>query len=239
MKPLLLCTLLLPAALLPRAFALPGEGIDLTSHPPSVQRIVDRHYRQTERRLEPRFRFAGVAWPPQRLAYVALKEQRRLELWAEQSGQWVYIHDYPIQALSGQPGPKLREGDLQVPEGFYRITWLNPHSNFHLSLKLDYPNQHDREQARREGRRGLGGEIFIHGEASSRGCLAMGNRVIEDLFVLTALVGKENVSVLIAARDFRAEPLSTASHYGQPEWVSALNQQLATTLQEQFPREPQ
>jgi hypothetical protein len=243
MKTLFLLPLLLGQLLLP-AFALSESGSALNHQPTSVKRVVDRYYDKVESRLEPRFRFADVAWPPRRVSLVAFKEQARLEVWAEKGGEkggegeWIHIHDYPIRALSGSAGPKLRQGDRQVPEGFYRITWLNPYSSFHLSLKLDYPNVYDREQARNEGRGELGGDIFIHGEEASRGCLAMGNTVIEDLFVLTALVGKENVSVLIAARDFRVEPLGAiATSNGQPEWVATLNRDIAAELHEKFPLE--
>ncbi len=237
MKRIILSFLLFAQLSLP-AFALSQHASALLQQPPSVKRVVDRYYDKVESRLEPRFRFADVAWPPKRVSLVAFKEPARLEVWAEKDGEWVHVHDYPIRALSGGAGPKLRQGDLQVPEGFYRITWLNPYSSFHLSLKLDYPNVYDQEQARNEGRSGLGGDIFIHGEAASKGCLAMGNNTIEDLFVLTALVGKENVSVLIAAKDFRVEPLGAAAgRQGQPEWVAILNRDIAAELREKFPLE--
>jgi murein L,D-transpeptidase YafK len=74
-----------------------------------------------------------------------------------------------MKRASGKAGPKLREGDGQVPEGIYRIDGLNPNSSYHLSLKLNYPNDFDLEQARTEGRTELGGDIFIHGKAVSIG----------------------------------------------------------------------
>lgn len=202
----------------------------------SVRKVFKRLYNKVYERLEPRFRYAGVDWPPKRVSLVALKEQRLLEVWVEQGDQWVHVHDYLIRAASGKAGPKLREGDRQVPEGFYNIIWLNPHSQFHLSMKLDYPNNYDRSQARKEGRTGLGGDIFIHGEEASRGCLAMGNSAIEDLFVLTALVGKDNVSVLIAPRDLRAEPLPGLASLVPRDWVEELTRDIAAALQA-FPLE--
>ena len=221
-----------PASGLPQQIMMDG------SLRPSVERVVDRYYEKVKSRLEPRFRFADVEWPPKRVSLVAFKEQKRMEIWAEKEGQWVFVHDYDIRGISGVSGPKLREGDRQVPEGFYRILWLNPQSNFHLSLKLDYPNVQDRKQARREGRNGLGGDIFIHGESASRGCLAMGNNAIEDIFVLTALVGKQNVSVLISPRDFRVEPLGLATNMDSEnrEWVLNLTRDIANEL-EKYPRD--
>ena len=223
---------------MPIASALPQQIMLDSSIHPSVERVVDRYYEKVKSRLEPRFRFADVEWPPKRVSLVAFKEQKRMEIWAEKDGQWVFVHDYDIRGISGIAGPKLREGDRQVPEGFYRILWLNPASNFHLSLKLDYPNVQDRKQARREGRSGLGGDIFIHGESASRGCLAMGNNAIEDLFVLTALAGKENVSVLISPRDFRVEPLGLATNMDSEnrEWVLNLTRDIANEL-EKYPRD--
>jgi L,D-transpeptidase-like protein len=163
--------------------------------------------------LVPVFRYAGVEYPPRAVAFLAFKRERRLEIWARTDGPWRRIDARPILAASGQPGPKLREGDGQVPEGIYRILALNPNSRFHLSLFLDYPNDFDRAVAEVEGREDLGGEIFLHGGAVSIGCLAMGDAAIEDLFVLVADVGLENVEVVIAPHDprtgFPLEPIAS------------------------------
>jgi murein L,D-transpeptidase YafK len=131
----------------------------------------------------------------------------------------------PILAASGLPGPKLRQGDGQVPEGIYAVPALNPNSRFHLSIMLDYPNAYDVAVAEAEGRTDLGGEIFIHGGAASIGCLAIGDDAIERLFVLVADVGIENVAVIVAPHDPRGgiglDPVAglpfTAGLYGQIE----------------------
>lgn len=154
-------------------------------------------------RLRPRFTAAGVSYPPRQLTLLALKEERRVELWAEVDGSPRLVHSYPVLAASGSPGPKLRQGDLQVPEGVYRILWLNPNSSYHLSLKVDYPNAFDRRRARAERRTDLGGDIFIHGRDVSIGCIAIGDTAIEELFVLASDVGLPRIKVLIAPRDFR------------------------------------
>jgi hypothetical protein len=111
-----------------------------------------------------------------------------LELWTEDTAARL-VHRYPVLAASGALGPKLRQGDLQVPEGVYRVLWLNPNSSYHLSMKLDYPNAFDREHARRDRRTDLGGDIFVHGRAVSIGCVALGDPAIEELFVLAADTG--------------------------------------------------
>lgn len=152
---------------------------------------------------EPFLRAAGLSYPPPDLALLAFKGERRLEVWGRDAGPWTRIDALPILAASGDPGPKLREGDRQVPEGIYRLVAFNPNSRFHLSLMLDYPNADDVAVAEAEGRTDLGGEIFIHGGAVSIGCLAIGDRAIENLFVLVADVGLEHVQVIVAPRDPR------------------------------------
>src|SRR5262245_32383592 len=107
-------------------------------------------------RLRARFDAARVAYPPRSLTLLALKEEKSLELWAGPEGAHRAVHAYPVLAASGMPGPKLREGDLQVPEGVYRLLWLNPNSSYHLSMKVDYPNAFDLRRARAERRGNLG-----------------------------------------------------------------------------------
>jgi len=202
----------------------------------SVAEAVDRYGPAAEGRLRPVFERAGVAYPPTRIALLAFKAERRLELWADRRGEWVHVRTYPILAASGHAGPKLREGDRQVPEGLYRIVGLNPNSAYHLSMKLDYPNAFDREQADRDGRADPGSDIFIHGQAVSIGCLAMGNEAIEELFVLTAKTGKANVSVLIAPNDLRAGAPVTGPEPAPP-WVAVLYETLKRELAPFVPKE--
>jgi hypothetical protein len=95
------------------------------------------------------FADAGAAFPPRRLDLVVLKAERRLELWAPgPDGRSVRVHTTAVLAASGSAGPKLREGDQQVPEGVYGVRVLNPNSRFHLSFGIDYPNALDRAAAR-------------------------------------------------------------------------------------------
>jgi hypothetical protein len=148
-------------------------------------------------------RYAGLDYPPREIALLGFKRERRLEVWGRDEGPWSRIDALPILAASGGPGPKQREGDRQVPEGLYRVIGLNPNSRYHLSLALDYPNAFDLAEAERDGRDDPGGEIFIHGGARSIGCLAIGDRAVEALFVLVADVGIERVQVILAPRDPR------------------------------------
>jgi hypothetical protein len=167
------------------------------------------------------FARASVFYPPREVTFIALKQEKKLELWARDSGEFRFIRDYYILAASGVAGPKLRRGDRQVPEGIYRITKLDPKSHYHLSMKLNYPNGFDLYHARHEGRADPGSNILIHGKAASMGCLAMGDRTIEELFVLTTQVGVENVKVVIAPHDPRAYPLAIDSKK-LPKWTQEL-----------------
>jgi hypothetical protein len=159
---------------------------------------------------------AGGSYPPDRLRLVGLKQERILEIWIPAGEGWARVRTYPVLAASGEPGPKLREGDYQVPEGLYRLTAFNPNSSYHLSVRVDYPNRDDRAAAAAEGRGNLGGDIFIHGKAVSIGCLAIGDRAIEELYLLLADTGLRNSTVLLAPSADSKPPA------GAPPWVRQL-----------------
>ena len=181
-------------------------------------------------RLLPAFQKQGIEYPPKRIVLVGLKQERSLEVYAAGSTDRLqFIRDYPILAASGKPGPKLREGDQQVPEGIYRIESLNPNSAYHLSLRLNYPNEFDRAQARTDGRNGLGGDIMIHGKSASVGCLAMGDEAVEDLFALVAETGLERVRVILSPVDFRHRDFPAESPSRLP-WTKTLYRQIAAEL---------
>src|SRR5881394_3333430 len=109
-------------------------------------------------RWKPHFKVAGITYPPKRVVFVALKQERMFEVWAEDETHSRLIRRYPILAASGGLGPKLREGDKQVPEGMYEIESLNPNSAFHVALRLNYPNAFDHAQAGKDSRTDLGGD---------------------------------------------------------------------------------
>ena len=187
----------------------------------TIEDILQGYSAYATQKLNPYFAKAKVSYPPREIIFIALKREKKLELWARNSGEFRFIRDYDIKAASGVAGPKLRQGDRQVPEGIYRIAGLNPNSHYHLSMKINYPNEFDLFHAAQEGRANPGSDIFIHGRAASIGCLAMGDEAIEELFVLTAHVGAENVKVVIAPHDPRAFPLDVNSEK-LPKWTSEL-----------------
>ena len=128
-----------------------------------------------------KFKDAGLPYPARELFLRWFKREAVVELWArEDTGRFQLIATYPILATSGGPGPKRRQGDGQVPEGFYEIDRFNPESLFHLSLGLNYPNAADRILSDRER---PGGDIFIHGKNVSIGCAPLGDPAIEQLYL--------------------------------------------------------
>ena len=181
-------------------------------------------------RWKPYFDQAQTAYPPAAIKLLALKTEKVLQVYAvDRSGRAHWIRSYPILAASGIPGPKLQEGDGQVPEGVYPVESLNPNSRFHVALHVGYPNAFDRSQAERDGRTKLGGDIMIHGSSVSVGCLAMGDEAAEDLFVLAADAGVPNVTVIIAPVDFRAGK-TVPKAVNLPDWSSILYTQIKVQL---------
>lgn len=182
-------------------------------------------------RLAPFFRAAGQPYPPARIRLVGLKAERSLEVWTSASpgGPLVLVRRYPVLGASGGPGPKLREGDLQVPEGLYPIVSLNPNSAIHLSMRIGYPSAEDAAHARREGRSKLGGDIMIHGGRGSVGCLAIGNTAIEELFTLVAETGVEHTDIVLSPVDFRRRELPLDAP-APPAWMPERYQRIRRIL---------
>ncbi|MGB0259526.1 MAG: L,D-transpeptidase family protein [Coraliomargarita sp.] len=140
------------------------------------------------------------------LRILCFKEERILEVWGiDANGSQSKLTEFPFTGYSGQLGPKLREGDRQIPEGLYRIEYLNPNSSYHLSMKLDYPNAFDRAKGEIDGREQLGYDIFIHGRSATIGCIPIGDPAIEQLFHMVASIGISKVEVVIAPYDMRVD----------------------------------
>ncbi len=208
------------------------------SHAEAAQELmpskIDFYKTISREKLSPFFQHAGIQFPPQQLALLIYKKNQRLDIWAKDAkhNHWVPIRSFDVLAASGDSGPKLMEGDRQVPEGIYHISHLNPYSHFDLSMELDYPNAFDRAQARQDGRNHLGGDIFIHGGDRSIGCIAIGDEAIEQLFPLVAMVGVAHVQVIIAPNDYRWHTPNMAAI--RPQWVEDLYHRIDLALN-QFP----
>jgi len=108
------------------------------------------------------------------------KLESELELWMEKDGRYQLFATYPVCLWSGRLGPKLQEGDLQAPEGFYSVTrdQLNPNSRWHRAFNLGFPNEFDRAQGR------TGSFVMVHGGCQSVGCYAMTDNVVDEIWRL-------------------------------------------------------
>jgi murein L,D-transpeptidase YafK len=143
------------------------------------------------------------------------KEESVLELWMRRDSQWVLFQTYPVCQWSGTLGPKLKTGDKQAPEGFYRVglSQLNPHSRHHLAFNLGFPNDFDRSLGR------TGSYLMIHGGCSSAGCYAMTNGAVDDIYRLVEAAlkdGQPGVDVHIFP--FRMTE-SNLKRYAASQWV--------------------
>jgi murein L,D-transpeptidase YafK len=150
---------------------------------------------------------SGFDWPPSHMFIRAFKWEKELEVWLGDEKGFRKFRTYPVCAASGKPGPKRKEGDLQVPEGFYHIDRFNPKSRFHLSLGVNYPNASDRILGDPDR---PGADIFIHGNCVSEGCLAMTDDQIKDIYCLALLAkdaGQGQIPVWILP--FRLENAAT------------------------------
>lgn len=217
---LLLCLFMIIGFFFAREFWVPVK--QKLSGKKTTNDIVHLYGERARDGLTPLFKQNNITYPPLQITFLALKKEQRLELWAKnRENKNIFIRSYAIKKLSGKAGPKLREGDYQVPEGLYKIVGLNPNSAYHLSMKLNYPNAFDLAHAKTEGRTQPGSNIFIHGKAVSIGCLAMGDKTIEALFILAKDVGIENISVVIAPNDPRTKKLKY-NEKEQPKWTKDL-----------------
>jgi murein L,D-transpeptidase YafK len=112
----------------------------------------------------------------------AFKSEGELEIWVKNKIEKTYtlLKKIPICASSGVLGPKRREGDGQVPEGIYDISVFNPNSNYFLALKVSYPNASDKILAKGP----TGGDIMIHGNCVTIGCIPLQDEPVKDLYIL-------------------------------------------------------
>jgi murein L,D-transpeptidase YafK len=142
------------------------------------------------------------------------KQEAELEVWKQdKSGRFALLTTYPICRWSGDLGPKVKEGDRQAPEGFYNISpaQMNPESQFYLSFNMGYPNAFDRSLGR------TGAHLMVHGDCSSRGCYAMTDEQMGEIYAL----GRESFfggqrSFQVQAYPFRMTAQNMAKHRNNP-----------------------
>jgi hypothetical protein len=187
------------ALLLAVAVAGPARARSFEEEQRAIPRVKGA-FAAREGQVRARFAAAGAPFPPRGILLRAFKRDAALELWADRGdGRYVLVKTYAICASSGDLGPKLREGDRQVPEGFYRVSHFNPASEFHLSLGLDYPNAIDR----RAGGIRPGGAIYVHGNCVTIGCIPIGDDAIDEVY-LAAVVARSGGQTSIPVHLFPA-----------------------------------
>ena len=138
---------------------------------------------QKENVLREAFSKKGLIWPAREIYIRSFKYDSQLEVWARNSDKEPFqlFKTYKVCVMAGTIGPKRIEGDYQVPEGFYYISAFNPRSEYHLSLKLNYPNESDKLLSDKIK---PGGGIYIHGNCVSVGCIPLQNDQIDEVYLM-------------------------------------------------------
>lgn len=186
----------------------------------SGQQRMDAADRDKATIVKQLFAAAGVKWPPSQLLLRAFKRENRLELWAadKTTGPLTHVTTYEICYASGVIGPKRQEGDRQVPEGFYGIVWFKAKSDYHMAMQVSYPNTSDRVLGHPQH---PGGEIMIHGDCVSVGCLAMSDERIEELWVIGRAVPRTAIDVhIFPTRDMAGLVAKHAGSAHLPFWLN-------------------
>ncbi|MBK9256860.1 MAG: L,D-transpeptidase family protein [Saprospiraceae bacterium] len=170
----------------------------------TVESIIHRIESSVWERLETNLGLAGYKMDyPHKIILVAFKEEQKLQVYSDDFNGKKLIKEYPFTAYSGRLGPKLKEGDKQIPEGIYKVEYLNPNSSYYLSIKINYPNKYDKSKSVLSSEAEMGNDIFIHGKSVTVGCIPIGDDGIEEVFVLTNKAFNYEVKVIISPRDFR------------------------------------
>jgi murein L,D-transpeptidase YafK len=180
MKSFLICTLLM-------TFCLQGTGFKAEQlQYERVKKAYEEKYKSFAALLQGK----DIAVNELEIIIRAYKSEGILELWGKEKDktEFTLIKEYPVCAPSGHEGPKRRQGDYQVPEGFYRLEHFNPWSSFYLSFSINYPNESDLILGDRHH---PGGNICIHGNCVTIGCIPLTDEGIKELYV-AAVEAKNN-----------------------------------------------
>jgi murein L,D-transpeptidase YafK len=171
----------------------------------TIESIVEKYNPKVKASLQNNFAKNNIESNDFEMAILAFKKEQILEVVVRknENESWKLLKMYPFTAFSGKIGPKLKNGDKQIPEGIYQMEYLNPNSKYHLSIKVNYPNAFDREKAKLDGRTDLGGDIMIHGKNVTIGCIPVGDKNIEEIFILATKTKNKHFPIIIAPHDFR------------------------------------
>lgn len=149
--------------------------------------------------LRNQFARKGLIWPAREIYIRSFKYDSQMEVWVRNNDneKFQLFKTYSVCVMAGTLGPKRIEGDYQVPEGFYCISGFNPRSEYHLSLKISYPNESDKILSDPIK---PGNGIYIHGNCVSVGCIPLQNDQIDEVYLLAAAAkmnGETNIPLHI------------------------------------------
>lgn len=165
----------------------PSAGEDFIRYHLGFDR-VKAVWKDVNKTLEDLFDKAGASFPIRGIFIRVFKEDEVVELWGrDDGGDYRLVKTYPICSMSGTLGPKRKEGDLQIPEGFYFVDRFNPLSRYYLSLGINYPNYSDRILGDPNE---PGKDIFIHGGCVTVGCIPITDKCIGEVYVAATLARK-------------------------------------------------
>jgi murein L,D-transpeptidase YafK len=201
------------------SFFLSLLTLSLVSNETLAQHPTSKRAESAIQRVTPRLKAAlekqGLSWGSPVFMRI-FKESEELEVWVQAGEVFKHFKTYEICNFSGHLGPKLKTGDHQSPEGFYSVAarQLNPHSRFHLSFNLGYPNAYDRARQR------TGDALMVHGNCVSIGCYAMTDNYIEEIYALAdAALRNGQPSFQVHAFPFRLTDATLARHKAS-QWFS-------------------
>ncbi|RAJ06885.1 L,D-transpeptidase-like protein [Chitinophaga skermanii] len=145
---------------------------------------VGEAYRAKEEMIKKEFEKKGLTYPAKFIYIRSFKLDSELEIWVKNkvTDSFKLFKSFKVCTLSGRMGPKRKEGDRQVPEGFYYINDFNPNSSYHLSLGINYPNYSDKILAADPKK--PGGEIYIHGTCLTIGCIPLTDEFIDEVYIM-------------------------------------------------------
>jgi TonB family protein len=207
-------------------------SFDLSGKPKPLGLTVNQALKKfgpdARKRLLPHFQQMHVSYPPKHVTLVCLKEEDLLFVVAkDDNDKWKQVRSYTLVSRSGVQGPKLKEGDLQVPEGFYKITALDAMT--HLAMWVNYPNTTDRANAKLDHRTNIGGNIQIHAGIFSSGCMVLNNDDMAELLLLGHDTGCANIDLVVAPCNLVTKQ-PAVDFKKQPQWLPGLYKDLKQTL---------
>jgi murein L,D-transpeptidase YafK len=176
-----------------------------------VKNAVNKH----KSTWETLFKEKGLNFPVTNIYFRAFKQDKKFEVWARNTvaDSFILIKTFDVCANSGKLGPKRKENDKQVPEGFYFLDEYNYKSNYWLSLLVSYPNYADLIKGDKEA---PGYDIYVHGNCVTVGCLPMTDDYIEQIYALAVLArtnGQYNIPIHIFPTHYNRRGLEILSKF--------------------------